>query len=49
MSKNKKKTKIEKSMIALSWVTIICVFVSLFFIKARLSSVNIEVEKNEKS
>ena len=48
MKKNKKKTKIEKSMITLSWVTIICVFVSLFFIKARLSSVNIEVERLKK-
>ena len=48
MRKNKKKTKIEKSMITLSGIIIVFVFVSLFFIKARLSSVNIEVERLKK-
>ena len=45
----KRRTKFEKSMITLTMCTIFCVFISLFFFKARLSSVNIEVEKLKKS
>lgn len=41
----KRKTKFEKMMIGLTVTTAFCVFVSLFFFKAQLSSVNIEVEK----
>lgn len=45
----KRKTKFEKTMISLTLTTIFCVFVSVFFFKAQLSSVNIEVEKLKKS
>lgn len=45
----KRKTKFEKTMITLTVSTIFCVFVSVFFFKAQLSSVNIEVEKLKKS
>lgn len=43
--KRRRKTKFEKMMISLTCVTIFCVFVSVFFFKAQLSSINIEVEK----
>ena len=48
--KRRRKTKFERSMISLTFTTAFCVFVSLFFFKAQLSSVNIEVErlKNKK-
>ncbi len=45
----KRKNKFEKTMIALTITTAFCVFVSIFFFKAQLSSVNIEVEKLKKS
>ena len=45
MKTKRKKNKIEKSMMSLTIVTVVCVFVSVFFFKAQLSSVNIEVEK----
>lgn len=45
----KRKTRFEKTMITLTVTTIFCVFVSVFFFKAQLSSVNIEVEKLKKS
>lgn len=48
MAKKTRKTRFEKSMITLTVTTIVCVFVSIFFFKARLSSVNIEVEKLKK-
>lgn len=48
MAKKTRKTRFEKSMITLTVTTIFCVFVSVFFFKARLSSVNIEVEKLKK-
>ena len=41
----KRKTRFEKTMVTLTVTTIFFVFVSLLFIKAQLSSVNIEVEK----
>lgn len=41
----RRKTKFERTMITLTVTTAFCVFVSLFFFKAQLSSVNIEVEK----
>ncbi len=44
-SKRRRKTKFEKMMITLTFTTIFCVFISVFFFKAQLSSVNIEVEK----
>ncbi len=44
----RRKNKFEKSMISLTVTTAFCVFVSLFFFKAQLSSVNIEVEKLKK-
>lgn len=49
MAKKVRKTKLEKSMITLTAVTICFVFISLFFFKARLSSVNIEVERLKNS
>lgn len=45
----KRKTKFEKTMITLTLTTIFCVFVSAFFFKVQLSSINIEVEKLKKS
>lgn len=45
----KKKRKFQKTMVSLTITTLLCVFVSLFFFKAQLSSVNIEVEKLKKS
>ena len=45
MKTKKKKSKIEKSMMMLTVFTVLCVFVSVFFLKSHLSSVNIEVEK----
>ena len=47
--KRVKKTRFEKSMTSLTVITILFVFVSIFFFKAQLSSVNIEVEKLKKS
>ena len=44
-----KKTRFEKTMMSLTVLTIFSVFVSIFFFKAQLSSVNIEVEKLKKS
>ena len=46
--KRRRKTKFERSMISLTCTTAFCVFVSLFFFKAQLSSVNIEVERLKK-
>ena len=48
MKTKKKKSKIEKSMMMLTVFTVLCVFVSVFFLKSHLSSVNIEVEKLKK-
>lgn len=48
MKIKKKKSKIEKSMMMLTVFTVLCVFVSVFFLKSHLSSVNIEVEKLKK-
>ena len=48
-TKKIKKTRFEKSMTSLTVITILFVFVSIFFFKAQLSSVNIEVEKLKKS
>ena len=48
MARSKKK-KFEKTMVSLTITTVVCVFISLFFFKAQLSSVNIEVEKLKKS
>ena len=45
MKTRKKKNKIEKSMMMLTILTMVCVFVSIFFFKAQLSYINIEVEK----
>lgn len=44
----RRKTKFERMMISLTVSTAFCVFISLFFFKAQLSSVNIEVEKLKK-
>lgn len=44
MAKVKRK-KFQKAMVSLTVTTLLCVFVSLFFFQAQLSSVNIEVEK----
>ena len=46
--KRRRKTKFERSMISLTFTTAFCVFVSLFFFKEQLSSVNIEVERLKK-
>lgn len=49
MSKqNRKKTKIEKFTTRLTIFTISFMFMSLFFFKSQLSSINIEVEKLKK-
>ena len=48
MKTKKKKSKIEKSMMMLTVFTVLCVFVSVFFLKSHLSSVNIDVEKLKK-
>ena len=48
MAKRRRKTRLEKMMISLTITTIFCVFVSVFFFKAKLSSVNIEVERLKK-
>lgn len=49
MAKKKRgKTKFERMMISLTVVTAFCVFISVFFFKAQLSSVNIEVERLKK-
>ena len=46
MAKKKRgKTKFERMMVSLTVVTAFCVFISVFFFKAQLSSVNIEVER----
>ena len=45
----RRKTKFEKMMISLTITTVAFVFVSVFFFKAQLSSVNIEVEKLKNS
>ncbi len=47
--KRRRKTNFERTMITLTVTTSFCVFVSLFFFKAQLSSVNIEVEKLKNS
>ena len=49
MAKKRRKTRLEKMMISLTITTIFCVFVSVFFFKAKLSSVNIEVERLKKN
>lgn len=45
----RRKTRFEKTMISLTITTVAFVFVSVFFFKAQLSSVNIEVEKLKNS
>ncbi len=45
----KRKSKFEKTMITLTVTTVFCVFISLFFFKAQLTSINIEVEKLKKN
>lgn len=45
----RRKTKFERMIISLTVTTAFCVFVSLFFFKSQLSSVNIEVEKLKNS
>lgn len=45
----RKKTKFEKMMISLTITTVSFVFVSVFFFKAQLSSINIEVERLKNS
>lgn len=45
----RRKTRFEKTMISLTITTVSFVFFSIFFFKAQLSSVNIEVEKLKKS
>lgn len=47
--KRKKKTKIERFMTSTSVMMALFAFISIFFFKAQLSSVNIEVEKLKKS
>lgn len=48
MTKKKKKDKLEKFVSRLTVFTVMFVFVSIFFFKSQLSSVNIEVEKMKK-
>ena len=49
MARKSKKARFEKSIVSLTVVTAFCVFVSIFFFKSQLSSVNIEVEKLKKT
>lgn len=49
MAKKRRKTRFEKMMSSLTVITVLFVFVSVFFFKAQLSSINIEVEKLKKS
>lgn len=46
--KRKKRAKFQRMMYSLTLTTLAFVFVSVFFFKAKLSSVNIEVEKLKK-
>ena len=48
MKRKPRKTRFEKLMISLTFITIFAVFSSVLFLKAQLSSVNIEVEKLKK-
>ena len=48
MAKRRKRARFEKRMIMLTFITLCFVFVSIFFFKAQLSSINIEVEKLKK-
>ncbi len=41
----RKKSGFEKMMVSLTVITVAFVFVSVFFFKAQLSSINIEVER----
>lgn len=45
----KKKRRYQKTIVSLTVTTLFCVFVSIFFFKAQLSSINIEVEKLKKT
>ena len=45
----KKKRRYQKTIVSLTGTTLFCVFVSIFFFKAQLSSINIEVEKLKKT
>ena len=45
----KKKRRYQKTIVSLTATTLFCVFVSIFFFKAQLSSINIEVEKLKKT
>lgn len=47
--KRTRKTKIERFMTSMSVITGLFAFISIFFFKAQLSSVNIEVEKLKKN
>lgn len=46
--RERRKTRFEKMIIGITLITIFCVFSSVLFFKAQLSSVNIEVEKLKK-
>lgn len=48
-TKKNHKTRFEKNIVTLTLITIFCVFISVFFFKVQLSSINIEVEKLKKS
>ena len=45
----RKKRRYQKTIVSLTVTTLFCVFVSIFFFKAQLSSINIEVEKLKKT
>ena len=49
MKKQRRKTKAEKFITSLTFLAIFSAFISNFFFKSQLSSVNIEVEKLKKS
>lgn len=44
----RKKTRFEKMLISMAFVTVSVVLVSILFFKAQLSAVNIEVERLKK-
>ncbi len=49
MARRSRRTKFENTITFISSVIVMFLFLSLFFFKSQLSSVNIEVEKLKKS
>lgn len=45
---HRKKAKYQRTMATLTIVTLVFIFITIFFFKSKLSSVNIEVQKLKK-